>query len=147
MGDAAAVAALRMAAGQAATDRLVRFYMRNGRVYVARRGRKLVATLTLVTKKPWSIDRKFMTPVKRPLYLISMAVAPDRQRKGIGRACLTEAIRIARRRNADSLVLDAYDAPGGAGGFYRKCGFRETGRGAFRKVPLVYFELLLSPGS
>jgi hypothetical protein len=27
--------------------------------------------------------------------------------------------------------------------FYRKCGFREVGRAAYRKVPLVYLEMLL----
>lgn len=39
--------------------------------------------------------------------------------------------------------LDAYDADAGAGGFYAKCGFLEAGRVTYRKVPLVYFELML----
>ncbi len=36
-----------------------------------------------------------------------------------------------------------YDAEAGAAGFCRKCGFREVGRAAYRKVPLVYLEMLL----
>lgn len=118
--------------------------MREGRVYVVRRARKIIATLTLKTKKPWSIDRSFLTRVKRPIYLIEMAVAPASQRKGIGRACLAAAITIAKRWPGDSLVLDADDSPSGAGPFYTKCGFRELGRGKFRDHPLIYFELLLS---
>jgi len=36
--------------------------MRHGRVYAGWRAGKIIATLTLVTKKPWSIDRRFLTP-------------------------------------------------------------------------------------
>ena len=42
-----------------------------------------------------------------------------------------------------TIRLDAYDAPAGAGPFYSRCGFREMGRVIYRKVPLVYFEQLL----
>jgi ribosomal protein S18 acetylase RimI-like enzyme len=72
-----------------------------------------------------------------------MAVHPDRQRKGIGRSCLDEAVRIARDWPGDAIRLDAYDAETGAGEFYRKCGFREVGRTSYRNTPLIYFELLL----
>lgn len=70
---------------------------------------------------------------KRPLYLTSIAVAPDEQRKGIGRLCIEEAPRIARKWPADA----------GADEFYRKCGFREAGRATYRYSPLIYLELLL----
>ena len=72
-----------------------------------------------------------------------MAVAPSHQRSGIGRLLLEEAKTIARRRPADAIRLDAYDAPAGAGGFYVKCGFREAGRSTCQGIPLIYFELLL----
>jgi len=39
--------------------------------------------------------------------------------------------------------LDAYDATAGAGWFYAKCGFRETGRVTYRNVPLRCYELTL----
>jgi len=125
------------------TDRGVLWSMREGRVYVVRRAGKIIATLTLKTKKPWSIDRSFLTRVKRPIYLIEMAVAPAFQRRGIGRAALEAATAIAERWPGDSLVLDADDSPSGAGPFYTKCGFKELGRGTFRGHKLIYFERLL----
>ena len=72
-----------------------------------------------------------------------MAVAPQMQRKGIGRQLLTAAITTARAWPADAIRLDAYDAEAGAGPFYAKCGFRPVGRVIYRKTPLAYFELLL----
>lgn len=117
--------------------------MKTGKVYVARNGDTVIATLRLCTKKPWAIDTQYFTACKRPLYLVSMAVEPGLQRQGIGRLCIEEAERIARAWPGDALRLDAYDAEAGAGDFYRKCGFREVGRVTYRTVPLVYFERLL----
>lgn len=117
--------------------------MRNSTVYVATHQDQVIATLALCTKKPWAIDRKYFSPSRRPLYLVSMAVHPDWQRRGIGRLCVEEAKRLATEWPVDVIFLDAYDAKTGAGEFYRNCGFREVGRAAYRKVPLIYFELLL----
>ena len=52
-----------------------------------------VGMLALSTRKPWAIDKTYFGPSERPLYLTSMAVAPDQQRKGIGRLCLHEHAR------------------------------------------------------
>jgi hypothetical protein len=54
-------------------------------------------------------------------------------------------LRLATKRTwpAEALRLDAYDGPAGAGGFYDRCGFRETVKVTYRGTPLVYFELLL----
>lgn len=112
-------------------------------VLVARVGKRIVATLTLATRKPWAIDRTYFTDCQRPLYLTNMAVLPDLQRSGLGRRCLDEAIVRARAWPADAIRLDAYDAPAGAGGFYARCGFREQGRVTYRKAPLIYYECLL----
>jgi GNAT superfamily N-acetyltransferase len=121
----------------------VLYAMRNSSVYVASFRNKLIATLTLSTRKPWAIDKKYFAPVDKPLYLTAMAVSPDHQRGGMGRACVDEAIRIGRAWPADAIRLDAYDAAAGAGDFYRKCGFRPVGSAAYRGVPLLYFEKLL----
>jgi GNAT superfamily N-acetyltransferase len=125
------------------TEKGVLFAMKRGTVYVAKEGQNAIATLTLSTRKPWAIDTKYFGASKRPLYLTSMEVSPDRQRKGLGRQCLDEARRIAREWPADSIRLDAYDAAAGAGEFYRKCGFREVGRAIYRNAPLIYFEMLV----
>lgn len=104
---------------------------------------KIVATLRLATRKPWAIDPAYFTASTKPLYLTNMTVDPGLQRQGIGRQCVEEVCRIAREWPADTIRLDAYDAPAGAGGFYAKCGFREVGRVTYRKTPLVYYERLL----
>ena len=126
-----------------ATERGVRFDMRNSKVLVALHKRSLVATLRLTTKKPWAIDRTYFNASKRPLYLLSMAVAPDLQGRGIGRQCVKHIREICRRWPADAIRLDAYDAPAGAGIFYEKCGFRCVGRSEYRGCPLLYFEWLI----
>lgn len=117
--------------------------MRNDRVFRLRLRRRIVATLRLSTKKPWAIDRSYFVSGRQPLYLLDMAVAPDLQRRGIGRRCLRDAVAVARASDADAIRLDAYDAAAGAGGFYSACGFVEVGRVVYRKVPLIYFEFIL----
>ncbi len=153
--DAARVVALRAAAARdlaaryghghwagEPTERGVLHQLRISRVWLARQGGEAVATFRLGTRKPWAIDPAYFTPCARPLYLTDMAVRPDRQRRGVGRGCLAEALRLARAWPADALRLDAYDAEAGAGGFYAACGFREVGRVSYRGTPLVYYERL-----
>lgn len=157
MDDAAALAALHAAIAASLTEKFgeghwshptsergILFSMRHANVYVAKRRGRPIATLTLATKKPWAIDRRYFTAVKRPLYLLAMAVDPALQRRGIGRACVAQARTLTARWPADAIFLDAYDAAAGAGEFYRKCGFREVGRVAYKKTPLIYFEWLTS---
>lgn len=117
--------------------------IRSARILVARRGKAIVGTLNLPTKKPWAIDVTYFTPVKKPLYLTGMAVVPVLQRQGIGRRLLKEAVKQARAWPAEAIRLDAYDADIGAGGFYARCGFREVAHVTYRKNPLIYFELVL----
>jgi ribosomal protein S18 acetylase RimI-like enzyme len=116
--------------------------MKDARVLVARRDALVVGVLRLETKKPWAIDKNYFVPVSRPLYLLDMAVDPPVQRQGIGRRLLAEAVAVATV-SADSIRLDAYDHPAGAGGFYAKCGFKEVGRVTYRGTPLIYYELVL----
>jgi GNAT superfamily N-acetyltransferase len=125
------------------TERGVLFGMRHSRVLVARKGKTIVGTLHLPTKKPWAIDVSYFTPVKKTLYLTHMAVIPTMQRQGIGRRLLEEAVKQAKGWPADAIRLDAFDADAGAGRFYAKSGFREVGRVIYRKTPLIYFELVL----
>ncbi len=153
--DAAALVAVRVAAA----DRLTRDFgeghwsahtneasvlrdLKVSPVLAAFDGARIVGTLTLQSKKPWAIDLGYFTPCEKAVYLINMAVDPGGQRSGIGRMLIAEAVKTARALPADAIRLDAYDAPAGAGGFYRKCGFTEVGGKAYRGVPLLYFELL-----
>ena len=125
------------------SEKGVRFAMRTSKVFVARHRAEIIATLRLATKKPWAIDTSYFAPCRKPIYLLAMAVAPARQRLGIGRRCLEEASRIAKEWAADAIRLDAFDANAGAGSFYARCGYAEVGRVTYRKSPLIYYELLL----
>jgi ribosomal protein S18 acetylase RimI-like enzyme len=125
------------------TGKGVLFTMRKSTVYIAKEHGMLLATFALSTRKPWAIDKSRFLNSKHPLYLTSMAVHPDVQRKGVGKLCLDEAAKIAANWPSDAIRLDAYDAAAGAGEFYRKCGFREVGKAVYRGTPLIYFEMLL----
>ena len=154
---ASAVAALRNAVADQLTlrhgvghwssvsnEKGVRADMRRSSVYIWCDTDRAIATLQLATKKPRAIDRRCFAPVKRPLYLLGMAVDPAHQGSGVGRRCIDHAVTICRTWPADALCLDAYDADAGAGGFYRKCGFTEVGRATYRNTPLIYFEMLVA---
>jgi GNAT superfamily N-acetyltransferase len=145
--DAAALASLHTAVAEHLTglygrgpwssrtsEKGVRYAMRTSRVFVAREGSEIVATLRLATKKPWAIDTDYFTACRKPLYLLAMAVRPARQRQGIGRRCLEEAKRIARAWPAVAIRLDGYDADAGAGGFYARCSCTEVGRVSYRNT-------------
>jgi len=153
--DALAIAAVRVAAADRLTkdfgeghwsshthDGAVMRDIRDSRVIIAKSGATIVGTLTLQTRKPWAIDVAYFAPVKKAIYLINMAVLPDRQRSGVGRALLEHAVKVAREIPAAAIRLDAYDAPAGAGEFYRKCGYTARGGKVYRGVPLRYFELM-----
>jgi GNAT superfamily N-acetyltransferase len=155
--DAAALAALHTAVAahltklhghgpwsSATSEKGVLYAMRTSQVYVARLGAELVGTLHLATKKPWAIDTSYFSPSRKPLYLLAMAITPDRQCQGIGARCLKAAEQIAKDWPADAIRLDAYDAKAGAGGFYARCGWKETGRVTYRGAPLIYYEILLA---
>lgn len=126
-----------------ATEAAVRDALHSGIIFVARSAATVVGTLRLQSCCPQAIDIMRFTPVRQPLYLVDVAVHPDMQRQGIGRRLLVEAADAARAWPGNSIRLDTYDDPAGAGGFYRACHFREVARVTYHDVPLLYFELLL----
>jgi GNAT superfamily N-acetyltransferase len=149
------IARLRTAAGAAlakvhgpgrwaglSTDAGVMRDIRASQVLIAIDRGRIIGTLVLQQKKPWAIDTACFTAVNRPVYLINMAVSPRRWRRGVGRALLTEAERMATCVY-DAIRLDAYKGPAGAGPFYRRCGYKAKGGKMYRGVPLLYFERLL----
>ena len=125
------------------TEKGVLSALRTSRAFVMREGTEIIATLRLATKKPWAIDTAYFSRCTKPVYLLGMAVAPAKQRQGLGRRCLEQAKEMVAAWPADAIRLDAYDAAAGAGEFYAKCGWTEVGRLVYRKAPLVYYEFLL----
>ncbi len=131
--------------GQAVSDRGVLMGISNtSKILTARLNGEIVGSLRLATKKPWAIDIKYFTPVACALYLTGMTVKPGLQHHGIGRQLIAEALKICGAWPAGAIRLDAYDADAGAGEFYRKCGFNETGKVIYKSVPLIYFERVLA---
>jgi GNAT superfamily N-acetyltransferase len=127
-----------------ATERGVVLAIRRSRVIIARKGKRIVGTLILQTKKPWAIDVSYFTPVNKSLYLTAMAVLPAMQKQSVGRALLEEAAKQVRAWPADTIRLDAWDAVAGAGPFYAKCGYREVAHVLYKNNPLIYFELVFN---
>ena len=127
------------------SDRAIIRGLRESHTFVGRRDGQIEGTFRLTKRKPWAIDPAFFTPAAKPLYLLDMAVRPDAQRRGIGRALLAFAVAFASQESFDCIRLDAYDAQAGAAGFYSKCGMSCRGHRTYRSTPLVYFEILSHP--
>jgi GNAT superfamily N-acetyltransferase len=122
----------------------LRKYVEQGTLYLIERDAALVGTLRLTDRKiPFYRGEWFANPKAETGYLLDMAIDPAHQRRGIGRQAMTLAEDHARVRRLQAIRLDAYSGPAGAGGFYRKCGYRLTHRGEFNGVALEYFETLL----
>ena len=155
--DAVALTALRIAAARdladkfgegpwsVATDTIegVRCEVRAGQTYLAREEGVAIATLRLTQRNPWLCRTDIFTPCQSAAYLLALVVLPARQRHGVGRECVEGAVRIVTAAGAKSVRLDAFDAPAGAGEFYRRCGFREVHRGIYLGTPLIWFERLV----
>jgi len=60
--------------------------------------------------------------------VLTLAVAPDRRRLGIGRTLLTAAIAEVRRRGATALFLEVATANVAAQALYREAGLTEAAR-------------------
>ncbi|MFN8666099.1 MAG: GNAT family N-acetyltransferase [Gemmatimonadaceae bacterium] len=114
---------------------------------VARAGKAVVGTLRLQGHRPRSIEIADFTPVRRPLYVVDVAVIPKGQRQGIGRALVEAAYREAIAWPGDSLRLDTYDDAAGAGDFYLRCGYRCVARHRFHDIPLAFFERVIPVAS
>lgn len=74
-----------------------------------------------------------------------MRVAPERQRRGIGRRLLATAVAWARNQGYHAIVLDTTVEQAAAVALYRSTGFRPVGRSTLGVYTLLWFELPLRP--
>ena len=72
------------------------YELKIGRVFVETDATGIIGTFKLGTRKPWAIDTSYFAPVRRPLYLQSMAVRPELQRTGVGRQLIAQATKVAK---------------------------------------------------
>jgi GNAT superfamily N-acetyltransferase len=123
-------------------------YVNDGVLYVVEVDLTAVAALRLTNRKIGFYRNDWFARPKDPAgYLMDMAVRPDHQRRGIGRRSMQLTEQLGRRAGLQTIRLDAYKGPAGAGEFYKKCGYALVHQGAFKGVALEYFEKLLPPHS
>jgi GNAT superfamily N-acetyltransferase len=114
--------------------------LRASQVLVARQSAEVVGTVRLIRANPHLLDASAFTPVGVALYLIGLAVAPDRRGQGIGGALVEACKALARAWPAQALWLDTYEHAAGAGRFYEKRGFRKVGPTVFKDAPMSFYE-------
>lgn len=61
-------------------------------------------------------------------HLLNVTVRPEAQRQGIGRKLITHFMQLARRHDADILLLEVRPSNHAAIALYRKLGFNEIGQ-------------------
>lgn len=69
-----------------------------------------------------------------------MLVAPERQRRGIGRQLIDAAFDWARQAGYSTIVLETTPQQEAAVDFYRALAFQEIGRSTIGRWELVWFE-------
>lgn len=67
-------------------------------------------------------------PAVDEVHLLVIGVAPERQRRGLGRALLAHAIAAARQAGMTRMLLEVRPSNDTAIAFYRRTGFAEIGR-------------------
>jgi GNAT superfamily N-acetyltransferase len=83
----------------------------------------------------------FVDRMRRTGRLHHVLVAPERQRRGIGRLLMESAMEWARVNDYDALVLETSTEQEAAIAFYLALGFNEIGRSTIGRWELVWFEL------
>lgn len=119
----------------------LRKYLDEGVLYVVESDERIVGTLRLTDRKiGFYRNDWFADPAAKAGYLLDMAIDPVHQRHGVGRQAMAAMEDVARAAGLQAIRLDAYTGPAGAGGFYRRCGYRLAHQGEFRGVSLEYYE-------
>jgi GNAT superfamily N-acetyltransferase len=113
------------------------------KILVGRSRSRIVALTRMQTKKPWGFDLRYFTAGASAVYLGDVEVSPKCQGQGFGTQLMAAAVNHARAWPVDVVRTSAYDGAAGAGPFYARCGFHETGRVTYRNVPMIYFEKIL----
>jgi GNAT superfamily N-acetyltransferase len=108
---------------------------------------RLIGTFTIGLTSIPDYPREYFADASPALYLNRLALLPSEQGRGLGRACMGEVERLARRRGARSVRFDAVAAHADLRAFYRKLGYRECGPFHIGEVPVECFEKVLRPAS
>lgn len=94
---------------------MVADYVSRGRVFVAEADGEIVGVGALIRTRPATME------------LVNVAVRPDRQGRGLGKAIVRAAIEMARASGVRTLELGTGNSGVGALALYQKMGFRIVG--------------------
>ncbi|NMP24831.1 GNAT family N-acetyltransferase [Sulfobacillus sp. DSM 109850] len=97
------------------SETLVELYLTRGHGLAAFQGDKVLGVLVWLDTRPGTRE------------IVNLAVRPEEQNKGIGRALLEAALREAREANVLSIELGTGNSSIGQLALYQKCGFRIVG--------------------
>ena len=106
-------------------------YLPRSRCYAAFEGGQIIGQYLLLHTRPFTAE------------VVNIAVAPDRQRQGVGTALLQHAIRSAREAGFRILEIGTGNSGTGQIALYERCGFVRCGIDVdyFRKhYPAPIFE-------
>lgn len=106
-------------------------YLPRSRCYAAFEGGQIIGQYLLLHTRPFTAE------------VVNIAVAPDRQRQGVGTALLQHAIRSAREAGFRILEIGTGNSGTGQIALYERCGFVRCGVDVdyFRKhYPAPIFE-------
>jgi ribosomal protein S18 acetylase RimI-like enzyme len=121
-------------------------HIEKGAVFsVEARGGEPVATFTASCDAPDYLDLSLWPNDAKPaLYLSQLAVSPKLQGRGIGRACIAAAERLAIEHGCRSIRLDVAESHAGLLDWYLGLGYRESCRYEAFGTRMVGFEKLVS---
>lgn len=113
-------------------------------VYAVREGQRTVATFTVGTAAPRYYDLTvWAAPDARALYVNRLAVWPELQGQGTGRASMALVEELARAAGCEAVRLDASERDPLLLAFYEGAGYERRGALGSDADPFVYFEKCL----
>jgi ribosomal protein S18 acetylase RimI-like enzyme len=103
-------------------DLLVRFQTQPGGLLVAEEAGHIVGYVSLWLEPE---PEDYWTSLANYAYISDLAVLPEQRGRGLGRALLAEAERLARRLGATTLKINVLARNAPAWSLYRSAGFRD----------------------
>lgn len=97
------------------SESMVEAYIDKGECFVAEDDDQVAGVYVLISKSFETAE------------IINLAVAEERQGKGIGRSLLMDAIQTAKRKGYKTIEIGTGNSSIGQLALYQKCGFRITG--------------------
>ncbi|OXS75814.1 GNAT family N-acetyltransferase [Domibacillus enclensis] len=97
------------------SEKIIKGYIGRGACFVAENDNRVVGVYVLLPTRPETVE------------LVNVAVLPDQQGKGLGKALIGHAVRTAQEDGYKIIEVGTGNSGIGQLALYQKCGFRITG--------------------